>query len=128
MVSAIFVNMPVADVARSREFFTALGFGVNEKFSGSDNVCVEVNSSISAMMLNPERFKGFIDKEVASKSTSEVILSLACESEAEVRLIAEKAFTMGARKVNEADDNEYMFSWAFEDLDGHVWDLFWMKS
>ena len=65
---------------------------------------------------------------MADKSSSEVILSLACESEAEVRRIAEKAFELGARKVNESEDNEFMFSWAFEDLDGHLWDLFWMKS
>ena len=23
-------------------------------------------------------------------------------------------------------DLGFMFSWGFEDLDGHVWDLFWM--
>lgn len=80
------------------------------------------------MLSNAEKFKVFIDKKVAEKETSEVILSLACESEAEVRRIAEKALELGARKVNEPDDNEYMFSWAFEDLDGHLWDLFWMKS
>ena len=120
--------MPVLDVARSREFFLALGFTLNEKFSGPENACVVINSSISAMLMNHEKFKSFIDKGIAERNTSEVILSFECGSEEEVRSLSEKAFAMGARKINEPDDNEFMFSWAFEDLDGHLWDLFWMKS
>ena len=59
-------------------------------------------------------------------SSSEVILSLGCESPDEVRKLAEAAFALGARKVNEIDDKGFMISWGFEDLDGHLWDLFWM--
>ena len=127
MISSIFVNMPVADVARSRAFFEKLGFGVNERFTSADSVCVEIGSNISMMMMNAEKFAGFIDKEIVAKGSSEVILSLACESAEKVRAITEKAFEQGARKVNEAEDTEFMFSWAFEDLDGHLWDLFWIK-
>jgi predicted lactoylglutathione lyase len=128
MISSVFLNMPVLDVARSKEFFTTLGFSVNEQFSGSDNVCVVVNSSISLMLMNHEKFSAFIDKEVAPKTSSEVILSFSCESAEEVRTITEKAFSLGARKINEAEDSDFMFSWAFEDLDGHLWDLFWIKA
>jgi predicted lactoylglutathione lyase len=128
MISSIFINMPVSNVGRSTEFFRALGFSVNEQFTGADSACIVISPTILAMLSNAEKFKVFIDKKVAEKETSEVILSLACESEAEVRRIAEKALELGARKVNEPEDNEFMFSWAFEDLDGHLWDLFWMKT
>ena len=50
-----------------------------------------------------------------------------CASPDEVRTIAEKAFELGARRVNDPEDHGFMFSWAFEDLDGHLWDLFWMN-
>jgi predicted lactoylglutathione lyase len=128
MINAVFLNMPVQDVARSREFFSALGFSANEQFSGAENVCMVVNSNISLMLMNREKFTSFIDKDVASKSASEIILSFACESEDEVRSISEKAISMGARKVNGPEDNDFMYSWAFEDLDGHLWDLFWLKA
>jgi predicted lactoylglutathione lyase len=120
--------MPVIDVAKSKEFFCDLGFTVNEQFSGEDNVCIVINPSISLMLMNHIKFEGFIDKEVAPKNTSEMILSFECESAEEVRAISENAFSLGARKINEAEDSDFMFSWAFEDLDGHLWDLFWIKS
>ena len=120
--------MPVLDVAKSKEFFLDLGFSVNEQFSGEDNVCIVVNPQISLMLMKHEKFAGFIDKEVADKSSSEIILSFECESSEEVRAITERAFSLGARKINEAEDTDFMFSWAFEDLDGHLWDLFWIKS
>lgn len=127
MISAVYLNMPVQDVARARGFVEALGFIANEDFSGPDNVCMVINSSISLMLMNHEKFGSFIDKKVATRDSSEIILSFACGSADEVRTLAEKAFAMGARKINEAEDNDFMFSWAFEDLDGHLWDLFWIK-
>jgi predicted lactoylglutathione lyase len=120
--------MPVADVARSKEFFLNLGFTANAEYSGEENICIVVNSSISLMLMNHIKFAAFIDKEVAAKNTSEIILSFECESAEEVRTLTEKAFSQGARKINEAEDTDFMFSWAFEDLDGHLWDLFWIKN
>jgi predicted lactoylglutathione lyase len=29
--------------------------------------------------------------------------------------------------VNEPEDLGFMFSWGFEDLDGHLWNLAWMN-
>ena len=128
MINSVYLNMPVEDVLRSKEFFISLGFTVNEQFSGPDNVCMVINPSTSLMLMNKEKFRTFIDKELAPKSTSEIILSFSCESENEVRTITQKALSIGARKINEPEDSEFMFSWAFEDLDGHLWDLFWMKQ
>jgi predicted lactoylglutathione lyase len=33
---------------------------------------------------------------------------------------------LGATKLEEPTDLGFMYSWGFEDLDGHAWDLFWM--
>ena len=79
------------------------------------------------MLMNHEKFKSFIDKDVAAENSSEIILSFECDSEEEVRSLAEKAVSLGARKINGPEDNDFMYSWAFEDLDGHLWDLFWFK-
>jgi predicted lactoylglutathione lyase len=127
MIKSVFLNMPVREVAKSKEFFLELGLTVQEQFSGEDNVCMVVNPTISLMLMNHDKFAAFIDKDVAAKTSSEIILSFECRSAEEVLTIAEKAFLMGARKVNEAEDTDFMFSWAFEDLDGHLWDLFWIK-
>ena len=126
MITSIFINMPIANLKRSVDFFTGLGFTFNPQFTSEDTTCMLVGPNIFAMLLERDRFTGFIDKPVADSSSSEVILSLGCESPDEVRKLAEAAFVLGARKVNEIDDKGFMISWGFEDLDGHLWDLFWM--
>ena len=126
MITSIFVNLPIANLKRSVNFFTGLGFTFNPQFTSEDTTCMLVGPNIFAMLLERDRFTGFIDKPVADSSSSEVILSLGCESRDEVRKLAEAAFALGARKVNEIDDKGFMISWGFEDLDGHLWDLFWM--
>ena len=126
MITSIFVNLPIANLKRSVNFFTGLGFTFNPQFTSEDTTCMLVGPNIFAMLLERDRFTGFIDKPVADSSSSEVILSLGCESPDEVRKLAEAAFALGARKVNEIDDKGSMISWGFEDLDGHLWDLFWM--
>jgi len=80
------------------------------------------------MLTAKEQFEAMMTKPAADRSTSEVLISLTCDSPEAVRSIAEKAFDRGARKINDFEENEFMHSWAFEDLDGHVWDLHCFKK
>ena len=127
MISSIFLNMPVADLPKSIEFFTKLGFTFNPKFTNAESTCMILGDNIFTMLNIKTKFEHFIDKKVADKSTSEMIVSLACESPEEVRRITEAALGAGARQVNDPEDHGFMYSWGFEDLDGHLWDLFWMN-
>ena len=86
-----------------------------------------VGDNIYMMLLEHERFTGFIDKPMADPSTNEAILAFGLNSADEVRALSSKAHELGARKINEPEDLGFMFSWGFEDLDGHLWDLFWMN-
>ncbi len=126
MISSIFLAMPVENVARSITFFEALGFRINPQFTNDESACVVISDNIFAMISNHEKYQSFSEKELPSKDAAEVIFSLQCESTDEVKSIAEKAFAAGGRRVNDPTDQGFMFSWGFEDLDGHLWDLFWM--
>ena len=127
MISSIFVNLPVANLKRSVDFFTELGFTFNAQFTDETSTCMIINDTVYVMLLEKEKFQSFIDKPIADPGTTEAILAFACESTNEVRTLSEKAIAMGARKINEPEDHGFMFSWGFEDLDGHLWDLFWMN-
>lgn len=118
--------MPISNLKRSVEFFSQLGFTFNPQFADETSTCMIIGPNIFAMLCEHEKFKGFIDKPIAERSTTEVIFSLSCESPDEVNRIAKAAFKAGARKLNDAEDRGFMYSWGFEDLDGHLWDLFWM--
>ena len=126
MFKQIFVNLPVANLKRSVDFFGGLGFKFNPQFTDETSTCMVISEHIFVMLLENEKFQGFIKKPIASRDTTEAILSFACSSPDEVRELSEKAFALGATKVNELEDNGFMVSWGFEDLDGHLWDLFWM--
>ena len=127
MISSIFINLPVEKLTRSVEFFTALGFTFNEQFTDETSTCMLVGDNIFVMLVEHQKFSAFIDKPIAPSTSTEAILSLSCGSTDEVRELSEKAFAAGARRVNDPEDHGFMFSWGFEDLDGHLWDLFWMN-
>ena len=125
MFSSIFVNLPIQNLDKSVEFFSDLGFTFNPQFTGEDSTCI-IGENMYAMLLEHEKFSSFIDKPIASRSSTEALIALACDSKTGVQEMAEKAFRLGARRYSEPIDHGFMFSWGFEDLDGHIWELFWM--
>jgi len=128
MFTGIFVNVPVNDVANSRKFFEQIGFEVLEKYTGPKSVCLKLSENIQVMLTEKSQFELMLGKPAADRSTSEALISLSCDSAETVRQITEKALSLGARKVNDFEENEFMYSWAFEDLDGHLWDLHCFKN
>jgi predicted lactoylglutathione lyase len=126
MNNSIFVNLPIEKLTTSIDFFTQLGFTFNPQFTSEDTTCMVVSENIFVMLLENERFISFVDKPIAAKGTVEALIALSCESIEEVRNLCEKAFTLGARRYKEPEVFPAMFGWGFEDLDGHIWELFWM--
>ena len=127
MINSIFVNLPVVSLKRSVDFFTELGFKFNPQFTDETSTCMMVGDNIFVMLLEHAKFQGFIDKPIAPSTSNEAILAFSLGSPDEVREMTAKALELGARKLNEPEDLGFMFSWGFEDLDGHLWDLFWMN-
>jgi hypothetical protein len=127
MQNSLFLNLPIKNLKRSVDFFGALGFKFNAQFTDEQGTCMIIADNIFVMLLEHEKFAGFIKKPIATEEQAEVILSLSCDSADEVRQLAEKAFELGGKQVNELEDIGFMVSWGFEDLDGHLWDLFWMN-
>lgn len=127
MLSSIFVNLPVANLKKSVDFFAKLGFTFNAQFTDETSTCMIVNETVYVMLIEHAKFSGFINKPIAPSTSTEAIFAFACESVDEVRDLSQKAFAAGARRVNGPQDLGFMFSWGFEDLDGHLWDLFWMN-
>lgn len=126
MLNSIFVNLPVVNLKKSVDFFSELGFKFNPQFTDETSTCMIVSDTIYVMLVEHAKFSAFIDKPIAASSTTEAIFGFACESKDEVLALAGKAIELGARKINDPEDMGFMFSWGFEDLDGHLWDLFWM--
>ncbi len=126
MATQIFVNLPVKDLSRSIDFFTKLGYTFNPKFTNDSATCMIISEHIYAMLLTEPFFKTFIDKEIADATkTTEVLICLTLGSKEEVNNIVQKAVDAGGKASREATDNGWMYQWGFEDLDGHMWEVFY---
>ncbi|MEV7128628.1 VOC family protein [Streptomyces sp. NPDC093260] len=123
----IFVNLATADVAAAKKFFTALGYPINPQFSTDDCACVVISDTIIAMLLGKKRYADFTDKEIAdSTRTSEVLICLSAESREKVDELVEKAVAAGGTASDKVQDHGHMYGRAFDDLDGHTWEVVWM--
>ena len=123
----IFVNLPVRDLARSRAFFSALGFSINEQFSDETAACVVVEENIFVMLLTHEKFAGFSILPIAdAEAAAGGLVALSAESREAVSAFKARALEAGARPWKDDIDLGFMFGCSFRDPDGHVWEAFWM--
>ncbi|MEU3347794.1 VOC family protein [Streptomyces sp. NPDC006700] len=123
----IFVNLATNDVAASRKFFTDLGYTINPQFSSDDCACVVISDTIIAMLLSKQHYANFTKKEIAdSTRSSEVLICLSAESREKVDELVEKAVAAGGTVSGETQDQGFMYGRAFDDLDGHTWEVMWM--
>ncbi|HEX4911943.1 MAG TPA: VOC family protein [Permianibacter sp.] len=123
----LYVNLPVSNVQKTKTFFSSLGFHFEPKFSNDDAICMIIADDIYVMLLAEPFFKRFIKKEISNaKHSTEVLLCLSCSSRQEVDALTDKALSAGGKLARDAQDLGFMYSQAFEDLDGHIWELMHM--
>ena len=127
MAHMIFVNLPVADLARARGFYEAIGFSNNPQFSDDTAACMVLSDAIYVMLLTHDKWKGFTTRPIPDAGSSEVMLALACETRDAVdALIDAGTKAGGTADVNPPQDHGFMFQRSLLDPDGHLWDPFWM--
>ncbi|TWT04683.1 VOC family protein [Planomicrobium sp. CPCC 101079] len=125
----IYVNLPVKDLDKSVDFFTQLGFDFHPEMTDENATCMIVGENIFVMLLTEPFFKTFTKKELAdSTKNTEVILAISADSRQSVNDIVNKALEAGGTASNDPMDNEYMYAWSFQDLDGHLWEVMAMPE
>ncbi len=127
MPTKIFVNLPVNDLEKSKEFFTRLGYSFNPQFSDENAACLVISDEIFAMLLVEPFFKSFTKKEIAdSRTSTEVMIALSAESREQVDDLTDKALAAGGQPAGDPQDHGFMYGRSFYDLDDHHWEVVWM--
>jgi uncharacterized protein len=128
MAMQTFINLPVKDLAKTTEFFRALGFSFDPQFSDENATRMIVSDDTSVMLLTEPFFRGFIEPQDVADTTSsrEVIVGLSADSREQVDDLTEKALGAGAEALGEPDDQGFMYMRGFRDLDGHQWSFIHM--
>lgn len=127
MATQIYVNLPVRNLDKTIEFFTALGFTFNPQFSNENATCMIIGENIFAMLLVESFFRTFTSKEICDTSKStEVLICLSRESRADVDAIVRNAIAAGGKAPRPSQDHGFMYQHVFEDIDGHTWEVVYM--
>ena len=123
----LFLNLPVADVARSKAFFAALGFTFNPAFEDENSTCMLVGEQAFVMLLGREKFAEFSKLPLADPTTHALALyCFSASSRDEVDAVSAAALAAGGVEADGAEDYGFMYSRSFFDLDGHGWQIMWM--
>ena len=126
-VQRLFVNLPVSDIAATRGFWTALGFGFNPRFSGDQSLALELGDNIGAMLLQRDFFRTFTDRGICDTTRElQCLLAIQFATREEVDAVVEAALAHGGREAHPPEDHGFMYQRAFHDPDGHGWGPFWM--
>jgi predicted lactoylglutathione lyase len=129
MARQIFVNLPVKDLENSMRFFTGLDFSFDSQFTDENAACMVVTDDIYVMLLTEPFFKTFTRKDlVDARKGTEVLVALAVDSRHQVDALVDKALETGGQSARDPDDQGFMYTRSFEDLDGHIWEIFWMDE
>jgi predicted lactoylglutathione lyase len=129
MASQIFLNLPVKNLDASVAFFTKMGYTFNAQFTNADATCMIVNEHIYVMLLVKPFFKTFVTKKIAdAHKTVQMLVGLSFDSKDDVNKMVDAAIAAGAVEARDPLDHGFMYTRAFNDLDGHIWEMFWMDS
>ncbi|UPZ17439.1 VOC family protein [Flavobacterium humidisoli] len=129
MTKQIWLNLPVKDVAKAKDFFWKIGFSFNEQHDTPSSTCMVVGEGYFVVMLFEEMlFSSFSQNSITdTKSSSEVLISIDAESREEVDELAEKVKEAGGNVfAPPAESQGWMYGCGFADLDGHRWNVLFM--
>ena len=129
MITNIFVNLPVKDLNKTVEFFTKLGFAFNPQFTDENATCMIVGENMFVMLLVEKYFKTFTKKEITDTTkNTEAIVALSAQSKEEVDQVIKKVIDAGGSEPRDPQDYGWMYGRSFEDINGHIWEIFYMDE
>ena len=131
-IKNVFVNMCVKDLDKSIKFFKELGFTFNPQFTDQNAACLVINETTYSMLITEKFFGTFIEKMKKSKADTvknvEVLIAMQVESRKKADELADKALKMGGKVANPPTDYGWMYGRSFQDLDSHIWEVFFMDA
>jgi uncharacterized protein len=130
-MSHLYINLPVTDLDKATAFYQAIGFTKNKDFSNTNASGMVYDANLNVMLLTHEFYKTFLPahKTIAdSTSTCAVLNALQVDSKADVDTFFDKAIAAGGKATISTQDHGFMYGRDFEDLDGHIWEIFWFDA
>lgn len=127
MPKMIFVNLPVANLSKSFEFYEQIGAKNNPQFTDDTAACMVISDTIFVMLLTHEKFNSFTSRAISdAHKSAQMILALSEDSKEDVDARVKASSSLGTADPNPKQDLGFMYSRSFADPDGHLWEVLWM--
>lgn len=122
-INDVYINLPIKDVEKTKNFWTKLGFSLNEQITDENAVCVILSDNINVMFLTEAYFETFSERPVPKGDTTQVLVAISLNSREEVEKIVNTALENGAYQHEEPQDHGWMYQNSFWDINGHGWNV-----
>ncbi|MET0713619.1 MAG: VOC family protein [Mycetocola sp.] len=123
----IFVNLPITDLERTKAFYTALGWEINENFTDENAACIVVDKNIYLMLLTRDFLSTFTDKPIIDPATHvQAMTAFSKESREAVDAALDTGVAAGGTEPRPAQDYGFMYSRDLEDPDGNILEFVYM--
>ena len=127
MAKEFWLNLPVKNLQRSKEFFEAIGFrfGVGPGNTPTMAPLLMGQHNIVVLLCEEPTFQGFVSGAVSdAKKSCEVLLSIDASGKEEVDEMVEKVIRAGGSSNHKPYEIKGpMYGCVFSDLDGHKWNV-----
>ena len=128
MTRMILVNLPVNDLKASMAFYKSIGFKNNSQFTDDTAACMVWSDAINVMLLTHAKWRTFTSRPIPPATSSEVFLTLSCDSREAVDAMNKAASANGGTAdIDPVQDVGFMYNCNLADPDGHVWVAMWMN-
>ena len=122
------VCLPIEDRLASHAFYTALGFAAVGEELEDDGLPEPLQFEVSIglrVMLIPSRGFGWVigDRKRSPRDAHECLVVIGLATDAAVDELMRRAQDAGAEIVVEAGSQQWGYSGAFADPDGHMWQV-----
>ncbi|WP_157249290.1 VOC family protein [Nonomuraea typhae] len=125
---SLFVNLHVKNLPASLGFFEKLGYTVDEQLTSDEAGCLHLGPGASLLLVTEPFFTSITGTRIPdTAAVNEVALALQVEGgRTRVDELIGIVVANGGTLQGEPEDNEFMYSRSFRDLDGHLWSVLHM--
>ena len=126
----VFINVATKNVAAARDFYTKIGFEINEMYSTEQNVFINIAENVQLIVGAEDFFKQIGETREFADATkvTEASIAISVSSRDEVDALFDKAIAAGAQQFGDVVEEKEigLYARAFGDLDGHKIDINYM--
>lgn len=129
MSKKLYLNLPVKDTIKARDFYVGIGFETKAEFSNPMSEAIVVNDGTLLLLVKEESFAEAAKRKLVDTATAaEAVLAVEVDSRDVVDAIVGKANEAGGEEIGEAFAHDGMYTRIFRDLDGHQFNVFaWVE-